>query len=341
MATILEIKNISKSYNHIKKSAPALIDISLSIQKGDVYGIIGLSGAGKSTLIRSLARLIKPSTGKIFFNGKDIGLLEGNNLRNFHKNTGMIFQHFNLLTSRTVAGNIAYPLELSKNTKKEQDRRVDELLNLVDLKEKKHAYPSQLSGGEKQRVGIARALANHPEILLCDEATSALDPKTTKEILELLKAVNKSMGVTIVLITHEMEVIKRICNKVAVIEKGRIVEKGPATEIFADPKHPTTKHFLQNTTHEIPPIFFKETSPNRKLLRLSFKGKPAGEPNISRIIKKFNVEANILLGWIDNLQNMIIGTLVIELTGTPEAIQGSLNYLTEKLVHYEVLENGL
>ncbi len=341
MTPIIEIKGIFKSYGQAETAVHALQDISLSIEKGDIYGIIGLSGAGKSTLIRCLARLVKPSSGKILFDGNDISHLEGKHLRHFRKKTGMIFQHFNLLSSRTVAGNIAYPLEISHVPAEVQQRRIDELLGLVGLADKKDAYPSHLSGGEKQRVGIARALAHQPEILLCDEATSALDPKTTKEILVLLKTIHKKTGITIILITHEMEVIKRICNKVAVIEKGKIVENGLVTQIFGDPKHPTTKHFLQNTAHEIPSFFFKDLSPNRKLLRLKFKGKTAGEPNISQMIKKFNVEANILLGWIDNLQNTIIGTLVIELTGTPEGIQHSLDFLTEKNVHYEVLENGL
>src|ERR1700722_12141474 len=245
MTSIIEIETISKIYKHAGKVVHALQDVSLSIEKEDVYGIIGLSGAGKSTLIRALARLVTPSSGRIIFHGKDIAYLTKGDLRDFRKNIGMIFQHFNLLSSRTVAGNIAYPLEIAQVSPQEQTQRVDELLGLVGLKEKKEAYPSQLSGGEKQRVGIARALANRPEVLLCDEATSALDPKTTKEILTLLKGINKNLGVTIVLITHEMEVIKQICNKVAVIEHGKIVEEGWVPDVFSDPKHSTTKHFLQ------------------------------------------------------------------------------------------------
>jgi len=184
-------------------------------------------------------------------------------------------------------------------------------------------------------------LANHPEVLLCDEATSALDPKTTKEILALLKNINKNLGVTIVLITHEMEVIKQICNKVAVIEKGRIVEEGLVSEIFADPQHPTTKHFLQSASHDIPPEFYKKISANRKLLRLRFKGTVASEPIMSEIVRKFNVDTNILLGWIDRLQTLTIGTLIIELTGSPEGISNALSYLQEKSVHFEVIENEL
>jgi len=336
--TIIELQSVSKTYSHDRKIITALDNVSLIVECKDIYGIIGLSGAGKSTLIRCLASLITPSSGKILFHGTDFSNLNGKDLRNFRKKTGMIFQHFNLLSSRTVAENIAYPLEIANVSKEEQYERIDELLRLVGLIEKKNAYPAQLSGGEKQRVGIARALANQPEILLGDEATSALDPKTTKEILNLLKNVNKKLGVTIVLITHEMEVIKQICNKVAVIEQGKIVEEGLVTQVFSEPKHPTTKHFLQRTSHEIPAEFFKEASPNHKLLRLTFKGKVASEPLVSELVKKFNVDANILLGWIDRLQDLTLGTLIIELSGTPEGVKNALDFL-QKRIHFEVIEN--
>lgn len=326
---MIEVIKASKCY---KKGVYALRDVTLTIEKGDIFGIIGLSGAGKSTLIRALSHLVTLSSGKILFHGQDIALMNKNALRDFRKNIGMIFQHFNLLSSRTVAENIAYPLEIAR-----VPIEIDELLGLVGLESKRGSYPSQLSGGEKQRVGIARALANHPEVLFCDEATSALDPKTTKEILSLLRTVNQKLGVTIVLITHEMEVIKQICNKVAVIEMGSIVEAGPVSKIFADPQHPTTQNFLESASHEIPTEFFKEPSPNRKLLRLKFKGKAAGEPIMSDIVRKFNVDTNILLGWIDRLQNNIIGTLIIELTGTPEGIADALRYMEEKSVHYHEL----
>jgi len=335
---ILEVETVSKKYVHAGKTAHALHDVSLQIEKGDVYGIIGLSGAGKSTLIRCLARLVAPSSGRILFHGKDIAHMDKSTLRSFRKNIGMIFQHFNLLSSRTVAGNIAYPLEIAGISQKERNKRIDELLKIVGLQEKKEAYPAQLSGGEKQRVGIARALANHPEVLLCDEATSALDPKTTREILDLLNRINKNLHVTIVLITHEMEVIKRICNKVAVIDKGTIVEKGLVSDVFWDPRHSITKHFLQSSSHDLPEEFFKEISSQRKLLRLRFKGKAAGEPIISHIVKAFHVDANILLGWIDKLKTLIIGTLIIELTGEPDNIRNALHFLDQNAVHYEVLE---
>lgn len=338
---VFEIASVSKTYLQEKKEIHALQDISLLIEKGDTFGIIGLSGAGKSTLIRCLARLVIPSSGKIFFRGDDVAHFDKKQLRNFHQNIGMIFQHFNLLSSRTVAGNIAYPLEIADISFEERVKRVEELLKLVGLEEKKGSYPSQLSGGEKQRVGIARAIAHHPEVLLCDEATSALDPKTTREILRLLKEINQKLGVTIVLITHEMEVIKEICNKVAVIEKGKIVEVGLVSDVFSEPRHATTQHFLQTSAHEIPDEFLKPLSPNRKLVRLRFKGKAAGEPVISEIIKRFQVDANILLGWIDRLQDLSIGTLVVELNGSPESIRASLDYFGEKKVHVEEVESEL
>ena len=215
---------------------------------------------------------------------------------------------------------------------------MDKLLALVGLKDKKDAYPSTLSGGEKQRVGIARALATEPEVLLCDEATSALDPKTTKEILDLLKKINQTLGLTIFLITHQMEVIRRICNKVAVMEKGEIIEQGLVSEVFYNPKQPLTKELLQNATHELPEEFFKESSPNRKLLRLSFRGDAAGEPIISRLIQNFGVEGNILLGWVDHFQTTIIGNLIIELNGSEEGIGQALGYLKLQNIAYEVLE---
>jgi len=341
MPAFIEIDALSKSYTQDQRTIYALQQVSLQIEKGDIYGIIGLSGAGKSTLIRCLSSLVPPTAGRILFSGEDLAAMGKGQLRAFRHKIGMIFQHFNLLSSRTVAENVEYPLEIAKIPQQERAARIETLLKLVGLSEKKDAYPSQLSGGEKQRVGIARALANHPDVLLCDEATSALDPKTTREILSLLKTIHQKLGITIVLITHEMDVIKSICNKVAVIEKGRIVEKGTVANLFADPQHPTTRHFLQIGAHDIPDEFFKEVSERRKLLRLRFKGKAAAEPIISELVRKFDVDANILMGWIDRLQTLTIGTLVIELTGKAENVHSALQYLTQQSVHYEVIENGL
>lgn len=337
MSNIIETKSLSKIYTRNKKNVFAIQDISLQIKQGTIYGIIGMSGAGKSTLIRCLASLNQPTSGTIFFEGTNIVALRGKSLREFRKNIGMIFQHFNLLDSRSAAGNISYPLEIAGLSSKQCLKRVDELLELVGLSDKKDAYPSQLSGGEKQRIGIARALANNPKVLFCDEATSALDPKTTGEILELLSTINKEMGLTIVLITHEMEVVKRICDRVAVIEHGRIVEEGPALQLFTSCKHPTTKRFLDSSTRDIPLQFLREDSVFRKLLRLKFEGEAASQPIISQMIKNFDLEVNILQGRIDHLQSTLIGTLIIELTGSPQDMQKTFLFLNEKNVHYEIL----
>ncbi|MBY0529387.1 MAG: ATP-binding cassette domain-containing protein [Rhabdochlamydiaceae bacterium] len=296
----INIVGVSKTYSSGGKKIQALDQVNLTIDHKDIFGIIGLSGAGKSTLIRCLATLVFPSSGVILFDGKDLSLLDKKQLRHFRQNIGMIFQHFNLLSSRTVAENIAYPLEIASLNANRQQERVDELLNLVGLSHKKHAYPSSLSGGEKQRVGIARALACEPQVLLCDEATSALDPKTTQEILTLLKSINQQLGVTIVLITHEMEVIQEICNKVAVIESGKIVEEGFVADVFFNPTHTTTKEFLRSEPHE--------SKKDQKRVRLQF--------------------------------NELIETPVIELRGSEKELLSALNYFSKKTVNYEVLEHG-
>jgi len=336
-SNIIEVLDLSKSYSYLGKQVSALNQVSITIEKGDIYGIIGQSGAGKSTLIRCLARLIQPSAGKISFYGNDVTNISGQPLREFYKNIGMVFQSFNLLGSRTVAENILYPLEISGIPLEKSNCRVAELLQLVGLTAKSGYYPAHLSGGEKQRVGIARALAHYPEVLFCDEATSALDPKTTKEILELLQKVHTELDVTIVLITHEMDVIKQICNKVAVIEAGEILETGLVVDIFAQPKYATTKDLLQHASHDIPQEVINNLSPSRQLLSLRFKGQVAKEPIISQMIRKFDVDVNILQGWIDNLQNMMLGTLIVEFTGAPENIQQALAYLREQSVQCEAI----
>ncbi len=336
---IIAIDSISKFYQHYKNTIIALDQVSLSVETQDIYGIIGLSGAGKSTLIRTLARLVVPTSGEIYFHGQPITRLEKQALRHYRHKIGMVFQHFNLLHSRTVAQNIAYPLEIIQTSTPQKQQRVEQLLNMVGLYHKKEAYPSQLSGGEKQRVGIARALATSPEILLSDEATSALDPKTTKEILTLFDTINKTLGITIILITHEMDVIKSICNRVAIMEKGKIVEQGLVTQVFGDPQHPTTQSFLQSASHSIPAEFFQLSSPTRQLWRLQFKGSATQQPVISMSIKKFDVNINILQGWMDRIQNLTIGSLLVEVTGTEEAIFKTSHYLQEQSIHVETLKN--
>ena len=335
MVPLIQIQNLSKSFVSGKTKSYALDDISLTVEKNEIFGIIGLSGAGKSTLIRCLARLVTPTDGKILFKGQDLASFDKLALRSFHKSIGMIFQHFHLLESRNVAQNIAFPLEIAHIPQEQREQRVDELLKLVGLYDKKQAYPCQLSGGEKQRVGIARALANEPELLLCDEATSALDPKTTSEILALLKKIHENLGITIVLITHEMDVVRQLCTHVACLDKGKVVEHGKVAAVFSAPQHPTTKRFLQTTTHTIPKEFFKVPSPERKLMRLSFKGSAASQPLLSDIVRKFDVSANILLGWIDRVQEMNVGTLVVELTGKQEMIEKALLFFNEHQVHHE------
>lgn len=327
------MKNLTKKY----RSVDALTDVSFTVEKGDIFGIIGASGAGKSTLIRCLATLDKPTSGHILLGGADIFSMTKCDLRTCRQNIGMIFQHFNLLSSRTVWQNIAYPLEICGFSKDAINTRVEELLDLVDLKAKGDVYPACLSGGQKQRVGIARALAAHPEVLLCDEATSALDPKTTRDILALLQRLNKELDLTIVLITHEMDVVKELCNKMAVLSKGKIVESGSVIDIFRDPKHPITKEFLKHTTHELPTEIFKKASPAGILLRLSFKGNEAKEPVISQMIKRFGVDVNILYGWSELLQGILVGNLVVDITGPDAMKQASLAYLSENQVHAEVL----
>lgn len=335
---MIEIKNLNKIYKTAKKSVNALKDVNLTVDDKDIFGIVGLSGAGKSTLIRCINRLEEPSSGEILIDGQDILKLNSKALKEKRKSIGMIFQHFNLLSSRTVAENIAFPLEIKKEKKELIEKRVDELLELVDLKDKKNNYPSQLSGGQKQRVGIARALATNPEILLCDEATSALDPITTKSILQLLKSINKKLGLTIILITHQMEVIKEICNKVAVIEGGKIVESGGTAEIFSNASHPTTKYFVSEIHHDLPEQLLASQGDNKKLIKLSYMGEYTKRPIISELVKKFNVTANILMGSIDAIQDNIVGNLIVGLEGDDDSIEKAIEYLKEVTIGIEVIK---
>lgn len=334
MSSLIEFKAVSKRYYRQKqKDVHALRHVNLKIEKGDVFGIIGLSGAGKTTLLRCLATLEKPTFGQILIRGEDITTLNDQQLRGVRHHMGMIFQHFNLFSSRTVAENIAYPMEICGVPKEEARLRVAELVSLVGLEEQKNSYPAQLSGGQKQRVGIARALANNPEILLCDEATSALDPKTTQEILALIKNLQQKLGLTVVLITHQMEVVKAICNKVAVLEHGEVVEEGRLSEVFVDPKHTVTKQFLQKAVHEIPAHLLTGEG---KVLHLHFKGEKAEKPVITQMVKRFNVDANILLGWIDSVQSVTVGNLVIELTG--DALEDAIAFLRSQNVNVEEVQ---
>jgi len=335
---LISIRNLEKIYKVGKVNA--LVNIDLDIEKGEIFGIIGLSGAGKSTLIRCINRLEEPTNGSILIEGRDIITLGKKDLRDVRKKIGMIFQNFNLLNSRTVFDNVAYPLEIGKYDKKLIKDRVNELLALVGLSDKSKAYPSQLSGGQKQRVAIARALANKPDILLCDEATSALDPKTTKSILNLLKEIQGKLNLTIILITHQMEVIREICNRVAIIENGEIIELNTVEEIFTHPKTKTAREFINHIQHsDQDEIEFPKVS-NSRVIRLSYLGDNARKPIISQVLRKFNIDINILSGNIDELMTTSVGSLIIQILGDWTEIEKAMIWLKDEKVELEVIWNG-
>lgn len=341
---LIELRNVSKTFITDHK-IQALKDVNLHIPKGEIFGIIGQSGAGKSTLIRCINGLEKPDTGEVIVDGVNMCKLNPVDLREARKRIGMIFQHFNLLASRTVAGNIAYPLEIAGVKRSAIRERVDELLHLVGLEDKANAYPRQLSGGQKQRVGIARALANRPQVLLCDEATSALDPETTKSVLHLLADINHKMGLTIVLITHEMAVIQEICDQVAVLDNGTIEEIGSVIEILARPRTDAAKRMVQGLISiQIPPELLERPKQSLTescvLLKLKFIGSRVHEPVISGMLRKFSVEANILFGKIDQIKDIPFGVLLVEICGLPDQVEKAIAYMNEQGVETEVVTNG-
>ena len=340
---MIQLRNIIKTYESKGQSVEALKELSFDFKKGEITGIIGYSGAGKSTLLRCINLLETPCSGEVLIDGVELGSLNPKELREKRKKIGMIFQHFNLMRSRTVAKNIAYPLKGSGLSKAEIDERVNSLLDLVGLKDKKSSYPSQLSGGQKQRVGIARALANNPDIILCDEATSALDPETTVSILKLLKKINRELGVTIVLITHQMEVIKEICDRVIVMEDGFVKEEGDVIDIFSRPKEPITKRFLSSVFNSdkindyLNGILVKG---DEKIIKLSYVGGNTEEAYISRISRDYGIDSSILFGNIEIIKETPIGNLVVKLKGEEENIQNSLDYLNKNNIYTEVLKDG-
>jgi D-methionine transport system ATP-binding protein len=341
---LIRLEHLQKTYQGETGSLEALRGVSAHISEGEIFGVIGKSGAGKSTLIRCINMLERPTSGSVIVDGEELTTMPERQLRDVRKKIGMIFQHFNLLSSRTVYGNVAFPLELAGKSAAEIAAAVDPLLELVGLSDKKNQYLAQLSGGQKQRVGIARALANRPKVLLCDEATSALDPQTTHSILTLLKDINQKLGLTIVIITHEMQVIKEICDRVAVIENGLIIEEGSMVDLFVHPQTPTTREFIRTIiNHDMPDIFSDiHFSPvpiegSSLMLRLSFIGASANDPIIAGLVRRFNVEVNILFGNIDQLKSTPFGTLLIELSGEDNAIQSALTYLNEKELGIEVI----
>lgn len=334
---MIKVEGLSKTYKNNNKEIYALKNINIEIKKGEIFGIIGLSGAGKSTLIRCLNRLEEPTNGKIFIDGKEITNLNNTDLRETRKDIGMIFQHFNLLSSKNVYQNIAFPLELEGLKKDEIDKKINTLLEYVDLKDKKFAYPSQLSGGQKQRVAIARSLANNPKILLSDEGTSALDPKTTKSILELLNKIRKEFGLTIVLITHQMEVIKDICDRVAIIEDGEIIELNTVEEIFANPKTKTATEFISTLKINTQEGINYQRKSGSKILRLSFVGENAKKPIVSKMVKQFDIDVNILSGNINELISTSIGNLVLEISGEDNEIEKAIDWLRKENIRLEVI----
>ena len=302
----IQIRNLNKIYPVPGGEVVALNHINLCIEKGDIYGIIGMSGAGKSTLIRCLNRLDTPNEGQVLIDGRDIYALGGKELRAVRRRMGMIFQQFNLLMQKTVARNVRYPLEIAGVPKARANARVKELLSIVGLESKANAYPAQLSGGQKQRVAIARALASDPEMLLCDEATSALDPMTTQAILQLLQDINQKLGITVVLITHEMAVIRQICNKVAILDDGKVVEQGTVDDVFLHTKSAAGKRLFGILPQE-------ETAPVEPALRIVFDGEAAEKPILSRLIREVGVDVNILSADMRQLNHKIYGQTMIAL----------------------------
>ncbi|MBP1969504.1 D-methionine transport system ATP-binding protein [Virgibacillus natechei] len=342
---MISIKGLSKYFTSNKQRITAVDDLTLNIKEGEIFGVIGYSGAGKSTFVRLLNRLEDPSDGQVVIDNQEITKLNAKKLRLARQEIGMIFQHFNLLWSRTVRDNIAFPLEIAGVAKAERQERVQELINLVGLSGREDAYPSQLSGGQKQRVGIARSLANNPKVLLCDEATSALDPETTNSILDLLVDINEKLGLTIILITHEMHVIRKICNQVAVMEQGKIVEQGEVLDVFRRPKETVTRKFVEqvmgaddedeSVSHLI------DTYDQGIIIRLHFIGETANQALISQVAKKFDIAINILQGKITQTQAAAYGTLFVQVEGDSEEINRAVSFIhDETSVEVEVVRHA-
>ncbi|RKO63687.1 methionine ABC transporter ATP-binding protein [Caldibacillus debilis] len=340
---MITFENVTKVFQTKDREVAAVKDVCLTVKEGEIFGIIGFSGAGKSTLLRLVNLLEKPTSGKIFVNRQEITKLSTKELRKLRQNIGMIFQNFNLFNSRTVFGNVEYPLKIAQVPKEERKRIVWELLRFVGLEDKAGDYPEQLSGGQKQRVGIARALATSPKILICDEPTSALDPETTNDILNLLKKVNRELNVTILLITHEMHVIRKICDRVAVMEEGRIIEEGSVLDIFTSPKTRTTKNFIRSVIHDsLSESLLEELKRNgtNHLYRLTFKGDATKQPILSRISKRYNVDVNILNGNISELQGQLFGNLIVEIIGDGQEVKRVIEELKKVVQVKEVLSDA-
>ena len=346
---MIELSSVSKTFlgKTQQEHVEALRDVSLSVKQGEVFGIIGYSGAGKSTLVRVINLLERPDLGRVRMGGQDLTAMNPRELRQARRKIGMIFQHFSLLPSRTVSGNIAFPLKYTGLSKEEIQAKVTTLLNLVELSDKASAYPSQLSGGQKQRVAIARALAADPRVLLCDEATSALDPQTTLSILRLLKKVNEQLGITIVIITHEMAVIKEICDRVAVMEGGRVVELGTVFEVFASPREEITRRFIETTgtMHRVQEMIDGDSpilrlAPGELLVRLQYAQRSPSAPMVSLVSRRFDIDLNILFGNVEIIGGSPLGALVVVASGEANKVQEALAYMMEQNVKVEVLKHG-
>lgn len=335
---MIELIDLYKEYQTRKGTVIGVDHVNLRIEQGEIFGIVGYSGAGKSSLLRCINLLERPTSGSVLVNGTDLTTLKTKELRLARQKIGIIFQHFNLNSSGTVFQNVAFALKAAGKSSAEIQKRVSELLELVGLTDKSEQYPSQLSGGQKQRVGIARALANDPQVLLCDEATSALDPKTTKSILNLLQEINKQLGLTIVLITHEMEVIKEICHRVAVMQEARIIEEGPVYEIFAAPKQELTKDFIRTILQfDLPEKLLAHRNPAGMIIKLEFKGNIAEESIVSDVLQSYRVKGNILHGKIEYIQDTPYGIFIMELMGDREEIQKALQMLIDRTSNVEVI----
>ena len=342
---MITLEHVSKTFTTKSGYVHAVRDVSLQIDEGEIYGIIGFSGAGKSTLVRCINLLERPEAGNVTVDGRELLKLDASQLRESRKKIGMIFQHFNLMRLRTVAQNVAFPLKKSGLSKEEIARKVKELLELVDLSEKANVYPSQLSGGQKQRVAIARALANDPTVLLCDEATSALDPQTTHSILKLIKDINQKLNLTVVLITHEMGVVKEICDRVAVMEDGRIVEEGSIVDIFTHPQAKMTKSFIASTstTDRIYDLIeeghtLTELGEDEVIVSLKYDASNATQALISEISRTYDVDCNIIFGNIEVVKDTPIGTLIVVLKGDPEKRKAAFDCIKRHGVETEVIK---
>ncbi len=346
---MIELIHVKKEFNENSRSETihAVNDVSLTVEDGDIYGIIGFSGAGKSTLVRCINLLGRPSSGQVLIDGRNMMELSPKELREARKKIGMIFQHFNLMPSRTVEENVAFPLKGSGLTKEEIREKVHRLLRLVEIEEKAKDFPAQLSGGQKQRVAIARALANDPRILLCDEATSALDPQTTASILQLIKKLNKELGLTVVVITHEMAVIKSICNKVAVMEHGSLVESGDIFSVFTDPKQQITKNFIRTTSNVSKVYELVDTDSDVVRLEtgeilavLHYKQLLVSEPLISTAARRFDISLNILFADIEIIDDKSIGDTVVIMHGDYENLTRAIEYIESNHVEVEVIKDA-